>query len=141
MSRSCSWSLDRSMWDPLVSGLLPLYLPCFFLSNQTLTHLSSFQGKRKTPLLISNLKSFHHYCFTSGLLLLKTKAKNLTFKKFIYLFLAALGLCAERRLSLVAVSRGYSSWRCTGFSLRWLLLLWITGSRRTDLSSCDMWAQ
>ena len=26
-------------------------------------------------------------------------------------------------------SRGYSSLRCTGFSLRWLLLLWSTGSR------------
>ena len=31
--------------------------------------------------------------------------------------------------SLVAVSRVYSSFQCTGFSLRWLLLLWVTGSR------------
>ena len=43
---------------------------------------------------------------------------------------------AARGLSLVASSGGYSSLRCTGFSLRWLLLLWSTGSRRTGFSSC-----
>ena len=56
------------------------------------------------------------------------------FNKFIYLFIlfwlhwvfvAACGL------SLVAVSGGYSSLQCTGFSLRWPLLLRSTGSRRT----------
>ena len=65
-----------------------------------------------------------------------------------------------RRLSLVAVSGGYSSLQCVGFSLRWLLVaehrlqvhrlkqLWLTGSREparqlwctgcrcTGLSSC-----
>ena len=38
--------------------------------------------------------------------------------------------------SLVAVSGGYSSLRCAGFSLQWLLLLRSTGSRRTGFSSC-----
>ena len=33
------------------------------------------------------------------------------------------------RISLVAASRGYSSVRCMGFSLQWLLLLWSPGSR------------
>ena len=47
-----------------------------------------------------------------------------------WVFIAAHGL------SLVAASRGYSSLRCTGFSLWWLLLLWSTGSRRTGFSSC-----
>ena len=37
---------------------------------------------------------------------------------------------AARGLSLVAVSGGYSSLRCAGFSLGWLLLLRSTGSRR-----------
>ena len=37
---------------------------------------------------------------------------------------------AARGLSLVATSGGYSSLRCSGFSLRWLLLLRSTGSRR-----------
>ena len=42
--------------------------------------------------------------------------------------------------SLVAASRGYSSLQCAGFSLRWLLLLRSTGSRRAGFSSCGAWA-
>ena len=64
--------------------------------------------------------------------------------KFIYLFIY-FGLCwvfvAARGLSLVAGSGGYSSLRCVGFSLRWLLLLWSTGSRSAGFSSCGTWAQ
>ena len=55
---------------------------------------------------------------------------------------------AVRGLSLVAVSGGYSSLWCTGFSLRWLLLLQSTGSRPAGsvvvahgLSSCGARAQ
>ena len=48
---------------------------------------------------------------------------------------------AMRGLSLVAVSRGYSSLRCTGFSLQWLLLLQSMGSRHVGFSSCGTWAQ
>ena len=44
-------------------------------------------------------------------------------------------------LSLVAASRGYSSLRCAGFSLRWLLLLRSTGSRHAGFSSCGTRAQ
>ena len=43
---------------------------------------------------------------------------------------------AARGLSLVVVSGGYSSLRCAGFSLRWLLLLRSTGSRWVGFSSC-----
>ena len=39
-------------------------------------------------------------------------------------------------LSLVAVSGGYSSLRCVGFSLQWLLLLQRTGSRHAGFHSC-----
>ena len=49
---------------------------------------------------------------------------------FIYFSLRWV-LVAVRGLSLVALSRGYSSLQCAGFSLRWLLLLWSMGSRRT----------
>ena len=42
---------------------------------------------------------------------------------------------AARRLSLVAASGGYSLLQCVGFSLRWLLLLRSTGSRRVGFSS------
>ena len=51
-----------------------------------------------------------------------------------WVFAAACGL------SLVAASRGYSSLQCTGFSLRWLLLLWSTGFRHAGFSSCGLWA-
>ena len=37
-------------------------------------------------------------------------------------FLLRQGVVAAHRLSLVAVSRGYSLLRCMGFSLRWLLV-------------------
>ena len=47
---------------------------------------------------------------------------------------------AARRLSLVAVSGGYSSLQCVGFSLQWLLL-WSTGSRLMGFSNCGTWAQ
>ena len=67
---------------------------------------------------------------------------NLFIYLFIYLwlcwvFIAVCGLC------LVAVSGGYSSLQCAGFSLwcagfslKWLLLLRTRGSRCVDVSSC-----
>ena len=54
---------------------------------------------------------------------------------FIYFWLHWV-FVVVRGLSLVAVSGGYSSLRCVGFSLRWLLLLQSTGSRRAGFSSC-----
>ena len=69
---------------------------------------------------------------------------NVLFKYlFIYLFIyfwlrwVFVAVC---RLSLVAVSGGYSSLWCTGFSLWWLPLLWSTGSRCVGFSSCGTWA-
>ena len=43
---------------------------------------------------------------------------------------------AAHRLSVVSESGGYSPLRCTGFSMRWLLLLLNTGYRRVGFSSC-----
>ena len=40
-------------------------------------------------------------------------------------------------LPLVVASRGYSSLRCVGFSLQWLLLLWNASSRHLGFSSCS----
>ena len=54
---------------------------------------------------------------------------------FIYFSLRWV-LVAARRLFLVAASGGYSSLRCVGFSLQWLLLLQSTGSRHAGFSSC-----
>ena len=52
---------------------------------------------------------------------------------YFYLFVAALSLCC--------CAWRYSSLRCTGFSLRWLLLLRSTGSRHAGFSSCSTRAQ
>ena len=64
------------------------------------------------------------------------------FYLFIYFWLCWVFIAA-RGLSLVAASGGYSSLWWAGFSLRWLLLLWSTGSRHAasvvvthGLSSC-----
>ena len=64
------------------------------------------------------------------------------FNLFIYLFIfGCVGSSLLRGLSLVVASGGYSSLRCAGFSLRWLLLLWSMGSRHVGLSSCGTQAQ
>ena len=60
---------------------------------------------------------------------------------FIYLFLARWVFVAVRRLSLAAVSGGYSSLRCAGFSLWRLLLLRSTGSGRVGFSNYGTRAQ
>ena len=62
------------------------------------------------------------------------------FKLFVYfwfcwVFIATFGL------SLVAVSRSYSSLWCTAFSFWWLLLLWSTDSRHFHFSSHSTGAQ
>ena len=64
------------------------------------------------------------------------------FLRFIDLFIYWLHwvFVAVRRLSLVVASGGYSLLQCTGFSLRWLLLLWSTGSRYTGFRSCGLLA-
>ena len=59
---------------------------------------------------------------------------------FIYFWLHWV-FTAVHGLSLVAARGGYSSLWYAGFSLRWLLLLQSTGSRRVGFSSCGMWAQ
>ena len=59
---------------------------------------------------------------------------------FIYLWLRWVFIAA-RGLSLVVERRDYSSLRCMGFSLWWLLLLWSTGSRHMGFSSCGTRAQ
>ena len=64
------------------------------------------------------------------------------FKKFLfYFFWLHWVFIAVHGLSLVAVSRGYSSLWYVGFSLWWLLLLWSMGSRCAGFSSCGTQAQ
>ena len=91
-----------------------------------------------------------HICYTSDtsklFMWLVLRASTVfflfVFYEFIYL-LTYFWLCwvfvAACGLSLVVASGGYSSLRCVGSSLRWLLLLRSTGSRRAGVSSCGTW--
>ena len=71
-----------------------------------------------------------------------SKGPNKALPEFFFLiyFWLRWVFAAGRGLSLVAASGGYSSLRCVGFPLRWLLL-WSTGSRHAGLRSCGAWAQ
>ena len=62
--------------------------------------------------------------------------KNIHIYSLVFFFWQRWVFVAAHGLSLVEASRGYSSLQCTGFSLRWLLLLRSTGSRRAGFSNC-----
>ena len=89
------------------------------------------------------LFSLLHFIFFK-LATTELKITRYFFKIYLFLFIY-FWLCwvfvAARGLSLVAVSGGYSSLQCAGFSLRWLLSLWSTGSRHAGFSSCGTRAQ
>ena len=106
---------DPSFWPGLFSLSLKNFFQHFLHSRFTRNKFSVFGCLRRYLFLLHFLK----------------KKKNL----FIYFWLCWVFLAA-RRLSLVVVSGGYSSLLCAGFSLRWLLLLRSTGSRRAGFSSC-----
>ena len=59
---------------------------------------------------------------------------------FVYLWLCWVFVDVHG-LSLVVASGDYSLLQCSGFTLRWLLLLRSTGSRRVGFSSCGMRVQ
>ena len=84
-----------------------------------------WHGQKKKKV---GLKSLSHHFFFNVFIL------------FIYFWLHWI-FVAARGLSLVVASGGSSSLQCAGFSLRWLLLLRSTGSRRTGFSSCGSWTQ
>ena len=98
-------------------------------------HVGSSQTRARTRVPCIGRQTLNH-CATR-------EAHSFFLNKFICLFIY-FWLCwvfvAVCRLSLVAVSRGYSSLWCAGFSLSWLLLLRSTGSRRAGFSSCGTWA-
>ena len=64
-------------------------------------------------------------------------------KKFMYLFYFGLWwvfvVCSG--FSPVEASRGYSSSKCTGFSLWWFFLSQSIGAKCVGFSSCSVWAQ
>ena len=74
--------------------------------------------------------NFYSAKFESSFFFFREKLFKIFLFWLCWAFVAALGL------SLVAVSGGYSSLWCTGFSLWWLLLLRSMGSRCTGFSNC-----
>ena len=85
-------------------------------------------GRRKCgPRISSGLSTVIHFFW-------------LLINLFIYFWLLWV-FVAVSGLSLVAASEGYSSVRCAGFSLRWLVLLRSTGSRHAGFSSWGTRAQ
>ena len=80
------------------------------------------------------------FFFKSFMSLTKSLYKSCPFF-FFFNFCLRWVFAAARGLSPVALSGGHSSLQCTGFSLRWLLLLWSTGSRHVCFSSCGTRAQ
>ena len=67
---------------------------------------------------------------------------NIIFYLFLFFSLAALGLCCcTWTFSSCSERGGYSLLQCSGFSLRWLVLLWSMGSRCAGFNSCGARAQ
>lgn len=88
--RLLNWVLSLSSWSvhvgshssgtpaPLLAHA-PSSSPCLCSSIiQTLIQLSSFQGSRETYTWWSKFNFLNYYCFITGPLLLKTKARNQT---------------------------------------------------------------
>ena len=67
---------------------------------------------------------------------MQTCSVNLEFLPALFNFWPCQVFVALHRFSLAAMSGGYSSLQCAGFSLWWFLLLWSLGSRARGLSSC-----
>ena len=114
-------SISPFQWSfPLLNNFLTTYN-----SNELAFHV--FIIKRHVSAIISCLFNW-----------LRPMRDTLVFVFFFWQRWVFVGACG---LSLVAASGGYSSLRCAGFSLRWLLLLRSTGSRRAGFSRCGTWAQ
>ena len=85
----------------------------------------------------SNQKWLNSHSLVTRAFLFHTLGKRVN-AFLIYLFWLRWVFVAERGLSLVVASGGYSSLRC---AVQWLLLLRSTGSRHVGFSSCGARAQ
>ena len=120
-------------WEPSLLGEgMQLWCPAFSFSFLVFPHFAlvvSYYLVIKEIALFPILSNHFTYLF-------------IFINLFIRLFLAVLGLsCCTQAFSSCGERGGYSSLRCAGFSLRWLLLLRSTGSRHVGFSSCGTWAQ
>ena len=120
--------LLRGMWDPPRPGLEPVS-PA--LAGRFST--TAPPGKPSAHIFKVGIILHMHFGFHYSFL-------KIYLFYFIY-FWRCWAFVAERGLSLVVMSGGYSSLWCVGFLLQWLLLLRSTGSRHAGFSSCGALAQ
>ena len=120
---------------------LPSLRPPLLVCSGSIPETQQKPNKLEPALLVTSpfFSSFFLLICKVISLLISLFFKNLYFIYF-YFWLRWV-FVAARGLSLVAASGDYSMWRCAGFSLWWLLLLWNMGSRCTGFSSCGTWAQ
>ena len=111
---------------------LSTLFPCFKSFNNSPLPTSVFLN------ILTSRKSVALSCLSRVLQVCLSVSEEKVINFFLWLHWV---FAAVHGLSLVAVSRGYSSLWCTGFSLWWLLLLWSMGSRHAGFSSCTTWAQ
>ena len=143
------WDMDVLFWSPQFHILLE-DLP--IAKTRNMRRIRNGREEMKLSLVLNDATFYVENPSESNGTLMKPlrefseiamfHIKNqLCFSTPIHFFWLRWVFVAAHGLSLVAVSRGYSSMRCTGFSLRWLLLLRSTGSRCAGFSSCGSRAQ
>ena len=131
----CANLVTKSAWFspfPLKMALqdICLALTIWGLDNKTYL-MGIFRFFKKKMMAVPTISVNLEWHLSACLILLRRFVRPL----FIYFWLRWV-FVAARGLSLVAASGGYSSLRCAGFLLCWLLLLWRMGSRRVGFSSC-----
>ena len=130
-----SWQQKQGFW---IRGWSIIYFKNIF----TLCFILPLGGCDEGRYHITYIKGgLYHITYIKGGLCYRRGTPELWILELLFYFWLRWVFVAARRLSLVAASGGYSSLRCAGFSLRWLLLLRSTGPRHLGFSSCGMWAQ
>ena len=115
------------------TGIVSIFLLQTFLIRCVISHCNYI-----CIFLMNNDK--HHFMGLLAFLLYNLISSGfIFFNKFIFGCVGSLLL--HTGFLQLQWSWGYSSLRCAGFSLWWLLLLWSSGSRWTGFSSCGTRAQ
>ena len=114
--------------------------PCNFTFS-AINQIAPFLSVKQKPcsyLWENSFRKLHHAIKDS--LNFATWTVSFFVKIFLFIWLHWVFVAAHQ-LSLVGARGDYSSFRCTGFSLWWVLLLQSTDSECTGFSGCSMWAQ
>ena len=119
------------VWD-VFKGILSIAALDFFFRYGYLLHFTEEETWHQKDNM-TYPRSHSHWNWIRGFL--SPRPVLCQFHTFFFFWLCWV-FVAVHRLPLVVASGGYSLLQCAGFSLRWLLLLQSTGSRRVGFSSC-----